>query len=1246
MLLLLLLVAGVTNTLAQDVTIRGNNGSCVAAVKNGGVDDTFFNLGGFATWQHEQLSMVLTTSDGTALTPNGQLDNPANNLFKSDDGTKMQIAHGQISGGNVCYLSVSLPQGYRFTEYMITFSKPYNQYKGRFNNQNVYFNASNNAQSTFGETNSTFNTYKTSATISTGGSEQTIKRKEVLTGEESDMGNVLYFMLELPTNERTLIQLENAVFYFTSEENYSPVSPALPMIEPMTAVDVPFSTSKVDFGAIERNTYNGVSRVSYSSANVHDLVANFTLYEAESVEAGTDIDGVPGNVVKYETGGTISSAGGFFKLGKSNAEQVYFIESPTSVEISDAESHKVPVGYRIIGAEFEYTKNVSDVATRTFYITYEYEYVYTTGGRQYTGTQKRYLNTDGRFVATPTLWEMDKDGFISSGGRYLYFNNGYASTQSTKPGDSERFGISDNGIFQLQYPQYYICFEVTNDEALTYYADYMPYPQYRDQILGQVICTGLISKNSGLRATYQEQSTTSSSSSVGDFILKVYDKTGNTVYQTRNTANGDTQKITLTGLNNDAVKFSVTGIGLVRATLTLQALDPYLNRMEVVCSDPQLQVPTGEKDEAGEPIMGPLRIEQNFTATDFSVNGGEFHFYLPAECKTHTVSITFEDLYSKYLDASYEGIGSAKNTSRLNFVKSDHYNKFGASQNSLYKNRSEASDPQFERRKVGTVGTAPFKFNNADEVGASGGTMREYPFSLENYAASPNSGQFTQMQFTVSASDQHLTRYVFTTDETAYNIAPTTAVQHRAYAYYKMIVHVQSSTYTPNVAFNKIYSQTLNGAGETKPYYGVTVTATDDAGKAGYASTADVFKIIEGAIKAKTATGTVTEGEGDNEKEIGTYTGWESTFTNANQLLYFDFSNLAGVYQIGTDTHQTMEDFSGTNAPNCLFFIPRGGSAPNNNVAYATGTTGIFHAANDIVLTDKEPFFSPYQIEAESQNKVEYKRLITTDKYGKVQNASLILPFAVSLTDGKHTNADGTSFTLHTMKADQTLTIKDGQLVAYFPELDPALTEAAANTPYLVKIDGNSSADGVSFTVSQAGGTIMPSTSMAADYTFSGAAVEKVVAGGTSAGEGTFTFTPKGTFAGQQVPKTNNIFYFASNVFVNSKDYKYSAINVAPFRAYFTTPTAGAKLASFGITFDEIIDSDPTGISSFTGNPDLMVIPGNGIITMTSTIEQNVRVNSMSGVLVNNTKLQAGETQTINVPAGVYVINGVKIIVK
>ena len=158
-----------TTAYGQDVTIKATNGSTVAAVKNGGTTDTFFGLGGFATWQHEQLSMVMTASDGTALTPNGQLDNPANNLFANGD--YMQIAKGQASGANVCYVTISLPKGYRFTQYNISFTKPRNA-------QNREFNTSNNEQSTFGETGSDFSTYTTQATITTNGAAQEISRTE------------------------------------------------------------------------------------------------------------------------------------------------------------------------------------------------------------------------------------------------------------------------------------------------------------------------------------------------------------------------------------------------------------------------------------------------------------------------------------------------------------------------------------------------------------------------------------------------------------------------------------------------------------------------------------------------------------------------------------------------------------------------------------------------------------------------------------------------------------------------------------------------------------------------------------------------------------------------------------------------------------------------------------------------------------------------------------------------------------
>ena len=1144
------LAAFATNVQAQNVTIRANNGSTVAAVKSSGPEDTFFSLGGFATWQHEQLSMVLTVSDNTDLTPNLQLDNPANNLFAN--GEKMQIAKGRVNNANVCYATISLPKGYRFTGYAISFTKPRNA-------QNSEFNTGNNGseESTFGETNSTFTTFTTPSSTDTytnrsitiGGAAQTISRTEQT---EGDMGNVLYFRLSNPSSSRALIQFESAEFWFTAEENYSPVTPAGD-VAARSAVDVPFSTSRVDFGPITSRTYNGATRVSYSSANVTDLEANFLLYEAGSIKDGTGIDGISGKVVEYKEG-SISSEGGYFKVGKADQEQIYFIESPSYVEVSDGT--QVPVGYRITAAKFEYANKIT--ASRTFRITYR------------SGNTTYYLNTNGRFTTTQVTWEMDEEGYISSNGQYLYFNNGYAATQSTKPGASERFAIdSNNNIYQVQYPEYFITYYSSGGYNATRY--------------------GMISNTSGEKASYNEIST---STETHTFTLKVYDKTGASVYATKTDGNGTVE---ITGLNNDAVKFGVQGIGLVRATLTLQALDPYLDQMSVICQDEQ---------EAA------IRMNQTFTASDFSVSGGEFYFYLPEEAHNHSVAITFEDLKSKYFDETYDG-GSASSTSRINFVKSAHYNAFGASNNNIYTNTSEAANAQLERLKVGIVGTEKFKFNNADEVGTSGGTYKEYPFSLEKYAASPNNGSFTDMKFTVTTEDQVKTRYVFTTDETRYNIAPTTAVQHRAYAYYQMIVHVQTATYEPKVKFTKIYNNTLyrdsEGATKTDSFYGVEVTAIDGSGNPGYASTTTIFEKIAAAI---------TAGKDDfNNTDLPTGEN------GAKQIIYLDFSQLKGVYMITDASHPSMESFAGTNAANCMIFLPEGSSAPNNNVAYKL-KSGSFMAANNIVLTDLQPFYTPYDIQVDAANSVTYTRKKTFDKYGAVQHASLILPFSMTVnSSGTHTNVDGTTFSLHTMASGKALTVKDDQLVAYFPELSN-VTITEANTPYLVKLSSATDANEM-FVVSQKGATISKTTDMATDYSFTGQTASNVVVTGGNAA-GTYTFTFKGIYAGQQIPKANNIFYFANNVFVSSKDYKYGDINVAPFRAYYASPAAGAKIASFGISFED--DGETDAIFA---------------VDAASMIDVNAPVYDLQGRKVATSYREAKGLQS-----GMYVVNGVKIIVK
>lgn len=1150
--------------MAQNVTIKATNGSTIAAVKSGTgqAGDTFFGLGGFATWQHEQLAMVLTVSDGTDLTKNGQLDNPANNLFTA--GNYMQIAKGAHPGStgvapaNVCYVSLSLPSGYRFTGYTIKFTKPKNA-------QNSEFNTTDGEQSTFGETNSSFATYTTQATIATGGAAQTISRTEMTEGE---MSNVLYFKLQEPTRSRALIQLESAEFFFTAEENYSPLTPAGHVSSPVSAVDIPFATSKVDYGTITRRQgYGGSYRISYSSADVKDLEANFVMYEAESVKDGSDFDGVSGKVVDYKSG-TISTAGGYFKLGRENQEQIYYIESPSYVELSNGT--KNPVGYRIIGAEFEYTKGVSADAN-VFYITCTMN-----------GT-KLYLNTSGYFTTTEVAWEIDNDGYISSNGAYLYYNQGRAATQSTKPDSGERFTIASNGrIYQTEYTNYYIrCYEQNG----TYYGL-------------------IINNNYGSYATAEDLPPVS----VSDYILKIYDKTGANPRTINVTGNG---KVSITGLNNDAVKFGVQGVGLVRGTLTLQALDPYLSTMSVVCQDNQ---------------QSAIRLSQTFTASDFSVSGGKFHFFLPEESAGHTVAITFEDLKSEYADETYIG-GSSAHTSRINFVKSEHYNAFGTSNNKIYNDVSEAANAQKERLKVGIVGTQKFKFNNADDVGTSGGTLTEYPFSLEKYAAAPNNGSFGSMGFTVSASDQWLIRYVFTTDEARYNIAPTTAVQHRAYAFYEMEVHVQTATYSPKVEFKKVYNATCydDNGDKSDAFYGAVITAVDADGNPGYASTTAIFSLINTAIQ---------RGSDDF--------GHTDVPGSASKLLYLDFSQLKGVYMITDATHQSMEDFSKTNAANCLIFLPMGSSAPNNNVAYMM-ESGDFHAANNIILTDKQPFYSPYKIQVGNTNYARYTRAVTWESYGATTKQSLILPFTLAINNGVYSSGSS-SFKVTTLSnSDLTDDADKKYVTATFVPVSGSTTKA--NTPYLIDI--TSPSDGT-FVVEQTGSMIEATTGMSSDYMFYGDAVNAKYTGDGS----THSFKPMGSYSGKIYQdtefRTSNVFFYygSKDLFRSSAELSsnYHQLYAYPFRAFYGySATSGSKLAAFLVNFG---DEEISGISENTKRIDFAVQSGKGFLQISSGKDANVHINSLNGMQIVKEQMSAGDTRTINLPAGVYIVNGMKVIVK
>ena len=1213
--------------------------------------------GNSSTWKHNQLALTLTVADFCNITSGGEIANPAGNLNTNSAGELT------ICGGNApdVYLAVSLPKGFRFTGYEMVIANNINNREAngrtRSAQQKIFYETSDlsylarttNMDYDNAEDYRNFTSINTAigrndahylavarskssnAYVMKGANEDEEADFYVITrtsmaADGSDMGNHLYFRLSHADRAGVGITLKSARFYFTAEGNFNeevaPEAKAGSITnEGKNYMLAPFTTGKLDLGDVSLDE-NG--HYTYNYMNVRDLTANNVIYESGAVTTAGALPETPGEGGIY---GVYNGGNYYYGLKNNNTNEYYFVECPTTAPTSSGEdSH---VGFRITGAKVNYTFGQEQRAG-TYPVTKEYEgfYIHATGTYN-RDTWNLYLRNNGeatQYVDYAAVWFIDEDGYVrtgSQGGTYLTWTGSGATRTiytTTNKNEAKKFTI----------PGSYIAF---NEGQTTFHLQGQYYYNY-----GWVRNFRFGSNNPNNKATRLRSGTTVSLSGGNvtqsaftpkPYTLTVYDYDGTTVKQTVKVGDGEGEvtsgSVTLSNLNNDAIKFKVEGLegtdakALITVDLTMQALDPYIDQMSVVVYDPQTD--TDPQTEG----MQPLRLSQGFTASDFSVSGGEFDFYLPGVCSGHEVQITFEDLYSHYADESYtverDGFkGSADHFSRFNFVKSDHYNAFGETTNNIYSNYTEAATPKETRVKVGTVGTAPFKFNNAADVSAGNADyFIEYPFSLEAYE-----GSFIEQKFTVSSTAQKKTSYVFTTDETAYNIAPTKATQHRVYAFYTMVVNVKSETYNPQIAFTKIYDKTLYIDEDGKPangaFYRATVTAVDGSGNAGYATTEDIFKIIDAAVNGTETSGPVKEGEGTEERTIGTYTGKDKDLKSAKQLLCLDFSNLKGVFQVTTEQHGSMDDYSNTNADNCLIFLPLNATAPNNNVAFKTKEGG-FRAAHSIVLTDRQPFYSPYDIQVDAAEKVTYQRQATTDKYGNIQHASMIMPFIISVDgNGKHTNPDGTSFTVNTMVETNAISKDPSSTYAYFTNVVGATT-TTANTPYLIQLDEMSAEKTIK--VVQSGSTIYASTGMGTDYTFQPATSST----GSVDGK-TVTFTSTGTFAGMEVNKKENIFYFANNQFVNSADYKYDApIRVLPFRAFFTTQglTTEANLHTLNVVFGENPYSDPSGIDATSVKAD---------------VDMNSPVYDLQG------RKMADGLQNAHLAKGIYVINGVKVIVK
>ena len=430
----LLMCAPTLTVQAQNVTISPTTGSIIASLTSG---SEIGSAGGWgALWRHEQLPLSLTVSDDPDLTEAGEIANPAGNLY--DKNGRIVVLGGIPNDG---YMVLSLPKGYRITGYRLVLLN---------DNIGVNFPAYGTirgVQKRFYETDSTYDivNYKARAHVenneelyqmsaSNQTTEYVIERSSL---SDKDMGNQLYFRLYLNDHNGTgtfaVLTIKSFEVYFTAEGTFAANVLPKEIGAARSVVTSPFKTSKMDIGELTTYTkeVNGVTGTyyGYNYKNVRDLDAYTWLYQADAVA-----NGIPSDVAENKHISSVNVDGNnLYAFGNDT----YYIETP--VQVHTQSGLESPVGYRIVGARFNYlwgTATEGETQTKTnYYVTY------TSGGTTY------YLNDQLHFTTYKFPWLSDGSNLYTGSGdniRYL------ACTGSGNNSRTVSFSSEPNGYYNLE----------------------------------------------------------------------------------------------------------------------------------------------------------------------------------------------------------------------------------------------------------------------------------------------------------------------------------------------------------------------------------------------------------------------------------------------------------------------------------------------------------------------------------------------------------------------------------------------------------------------------------------------------------------------------------------------------------------------------------------------------------------------------------------------------------------------------
>ena len=1325
---------------AQDVSIDPESGHLVTSVTGG--QETGYALGLSALWRHEQLALSVNATDRDGIDEeSGEISIPS---------AVLGVRNGKliiVGGRRPSFLVVSLPKGYKITGYKMILVNDMvganlggnfrwlntnNKQGGNPNgpgtgtgtmrfyeverwstngtnsgttgrrqqddgyNENQVMNIALGTDWANGQIGTTANQILATATAADDdqdintttedtNKEYTIEREST---DEHPMGNQLYFRL-VKDYYFYGVSIKSFVVYFTAEGTFSqPVTPGS-IDFARRVVMSPFNTSKTDIGKLEPRTQTGTNYTyfAYDYTKVTPIKAYNYIYQARAHK-----DGVPYEL-ESDANGEIKARITPIKNGNDYnfafGNDTYFVEPPISVNTSSGLD--APIGYRIVGATFKCLWS-DDIAGEPHSLAKACQIYYQTGNNN----NRRYYYLAPTGITSSSLietrdfnkvysWEVDDDGNIfykdTEGAKHYLACNGTAETRqlsfsSDALGDKAKYNLrlhtdESNRIYYLSdgNNKYYLQYNNNN-----VYATSSPNNNYLNgqQIENHTVYYGKFTQ--------------------GGYTLTVYDKEGNYDSNNVRTINSladatAAEPIVLQDLNNDAVKFSISGLdeslgeqAIVSVSLQLQALDPYINNMLIECKN----------------IPKELQMSQTFTASNFKVSGGSFVFYVPSELNGFPMDISFSELYSDYGDNTYWGKTMNKTHSRYSFVTSDYFEPIdGYNDDGLY---DDHYDPDAVYNAEGaskiltaTAGNVRFKFNNAEDLGndnTGSAYLEEYPFSVETYLSGYEDPDVEEGETAKTAKFEKCTViagdgsqeagsfFVFTADETRWNIAPTTEWQHRAYAFYRMDVKAVAKSYDAVLTWDKIYTNSLSSTDDGDKegaQFGLTL-GTSDNGQlvTGYLTVKSIQQAIDAAIDAEkiNKTGNVP--------------------TSKDQILYIDGSRLLGIYNYTTIEGQTatpsdLEDLKDGLGANALIFLPPSITSTLDNFATKDKNDNTFRAGNDIILTDKKPFYSPYDIQVSSACYATYTRELTQPDYGQAINATIMLPFTIDLSDdgkGTHTNRDQKcSFTVNEMATGKEMKLVNGNVnygTAYFTPLNAKRTEA--NKPYMVNvssIDETVTNNGtISFIATQYGSTIVKTpvtdatpigtdefTQEPAPY-FTGKLIKGDYAANSYKGITdsyiNYYFTNYGSYSGGKFDRavSENVFYFAKDMYLDlhtlyPRDKRY--LMSYPFRGVYIYDTkepitTGAKMMKgFFISYD-LDDMQSMGITTdldkVSTKPDLMIRSDRGLLTITASRTQDVVIRSVNGMVVKDTNVEAGNTTTVALPAGIYLVNNTKITVK